>query len=64
MTITSRVATWLGGPQASAKPTFADLAQKISLESKLARVAECLERELHGRTHAGQPLANTTGTGL
>lgn len=64
MSIASCVTTWLGGPQSNAKPRFADFAQKISLESRLAHIAECLERELHDRTHAGLPLANTTSSGL
>ena len=64
MSIAHRLTTWLGRAQASEKPKFSDLARKVVLESRLANIAECLERELQDRTNAGTPLANTAVTAL
>lgn len=49
MNLAHRIATLLGVQKSEVKSDFADIAQKISLDSRLAHVAECLERELFGQ---------------
>lgn len=49
MTIAHRIAVALGGKQPQERPRLADMAQTIAHQSRLMRVAECLEREMRHR---------------